>query len=71
MGKKTKRLSVHKDESGLREQEDKFINDLIEKRKVQQEALTKIIDSMDSMIAQLNYSTARLLDKGNSKRTSK
>ena len=71
MGKKTKRLLANKNESGLQAKEDKFITDLIEKRKLQQDALTKIMDSMDSLIAELNNSTASLIDKGNPKRISK
>ena len=72
MGKKAVHLSASKKESGLqRKQDDKVIKDLIAKRKLQQEALTKIMDSMDSVLSQLNHSTARLLEKGNSKRLPK
>jgi hypothetical protein len=70
MGRKSKQHSI-KAEPSVLGQEDKLIADLIEQRKIQQEALTKIMDSMDSMLAQLNYSTSRLLDKGNAKRLSK
>lgn len=67
MRRKTKQPSS-KSDSGSQEQADKLITDLIEQRKIQQEALTKIMDSMDSMIAQLNHSTANLLSKSNTKR---
>jgi hypothetical protein len=68
MGRKAKQQQTTKADSEVLRQEDKLIADLIEQRKLQQEALTKIMESMDSMIEQLNYSTARLLDKGNPKR---
>jgi len=68
MGRKTKHPQASKTDSVISGLEDRLITDLIEKRKLQQEALTKIMDSMDSMLAQMNYSTARLLEKGNTKR---
>ncbi len=68
MGRKTKRLPVNKADASHARQDDRLIIDLIEQRKIQQEALTKIMDSMDAVIAQLNHSTSRLLDKGNTKR---
>ena len=71
MGKKSKRLQANKVEPDLRGQDDKLITDLIERRKLQQDALNKIMDSMDSLIAQLNHSTSTLLNKSNSKRISR
>jgi hypothetical protein len=71
MGKKANPLSISKEPGIQRNQEDKVINDLIKKRKLQQEALTKIMTSMDVVIERLNHSTTELLNGNNKKRLPK
>ena len=69
MGKKTKRVPPNKPEKDLHRQEDKLITDLIERRKLQQDALTKIIVSLDE--ANEQSSSAAPLKKKTLKNLSK
>jgi hypothetical protein len=72
MGKKAVRVAISNTEDLVRKNaEDKVINDLMEKRKLQQDALLKIITAMDKVLPLSDLGSSSDSEKKNFKKRPK